>query len=131
VKQHDEKDFIPHPRSGPNYRQALDYALCVVVGDLVRQATSLTEAMGAIRQAVDRLIRESGRTASIQDDPVDVPHLALATLRLHSELIVAATRLQLTYRYLQRAQQILPREDGDRDTDPGNLLGPTEATFED
>jgi len=128
---HDAKDFIPHPRAGQTFRTALDYALCLVVGDLVRQTAGHTEAILAIRGALDRLIRESGRNSSVQDDPVDVPHLALATLRLHSELVICATRLQLTYRYLQRACALLPREVGDRDTDPGNLLGPDETTFED
>jgi len=131
VKHETTRDFIPHPRSGPNYRVAMDYATCVVVAALVRQTTGLTEAVGAIRAALDRLIRESGRNASLSDDPVDIPHLELSTLRLHAELLVASQRLHHTYRYLQRARTLAELEDIDRDTDPGNLLGPDEASVED
>lgn len=121
----ESSEFIPHPRSGQSYRYMLDYALCVVVGDLVRQSTGQTEAVLAIRGALDRLIRESGRVALLQDDPLDLPHLAERTLRLYSDLVTTSTRLTLAYRRLQQACAALDAEAAsDRDTDPGGLLEP-------
>lgn len=126
--KHDESPiagFIPHPRAGQSYRAVLDYTLCVVVAALVRQSAGQTEAILAIRGALDRLIRESGRNASLQDDPLDIPHLEESIVRLHSELLVTSTRLTLAYRYLRRALTTLNHEtSADRDTDPGGLLDP-------
>lgn len=118
---------IPHPRTGQSYRQMLDYSTCLVIGALVRQVTTLTEAVAALRAHVDNVTQ-----TPLQDDPLDVPHLEEITLRLHAELISTATRLELSYRYVQRARQAIDSEiaksrDVSRETD-GFLLGPDEVT---
>lgn len=128
VKQqsYDEKTLVPHPRTGQSFRSMLDYVLCLVVTALVRQSTSQTEAILALRTAVDRLISESGRVARVQDDPLDIPHLEASILRLHGELVTTSVRLELAYRYVQRARTALMETDTDRDTDPGGLLNPNQ-----
>lgn len=122
-------NVIPHPRTGQSYRQLLDYSTCVVIGALVRQVTSLTEAVAALRAHVDNVTQ-----TPLQDDPVDVPHMEELIVRLHSELIGTATRLELSYRTVQRARQAIDSAIADarsvsRETSE-YLLGPEEVTVD-
>lgn len=98
----ESKDVIPHPRAGQPHRAMLDYVTCMVVTALFRQTTSLTEAIGALRAHVDAV---TGRPLS--DDPLDVPHLGQLEVRMYSELVGTAARLELAYRYVQRTRQAL------------------------
>lgn len=114
--------FISHPRAGASFRTGLDYALCVVVGSLVRQVTAQTEAVLALRQALASF-RVAGVDTSVPDDPLDLPHLEEFTLRLYSELVSTSARLELAYRHLQRSRAAVESEIADRPTDPGDLMG--------